>query len=203
VHNVDLRGHGDHADLPGPYTLSTFAADLAALVRDLEAGPAFVCGHSMGAAVAVELAHTHPDLVAGVVAVDGPWVVTAPDRDTLLPSGTLTPDEHVWRGDRIAAARLRLHGSEVDVPAHAVAADSFESLMAWDGPAAVAAVTCPVVALTTDATAEPTRRGAADLPHVRVVPVSDSGHWIQVEHADVVADHVRALVRDVSREVVA
>ena len=138
---------------------------------------------------------------AGVVAVDGPWVVTAPDRDTLLPAGTLTAEEHVWRGDRIAAARLRLHGADatIRVPRHEVAAASFESLMAWDGPAAVAAVTCPVVALTTGSSTEQTRRGAADLPHVRVVPVDDSGHWIQVEHPETVAEHVRSLTRELVR----
>lgn len=67
----DLRGRGASRDLPAPFGLAAHADDVAAVVRELAAGPVTVVGHSMGAFIAVVLAERHPDLVAGLVLVDG------------------------------------------------------------------------------------------------------------------------------------
>jgi len=64
---VDRPGSGYStraADTPAD--LSTQAASLAALVRTLGLGPAFVVGHSLGGAVALTLALEHPVQVAGL-----------------------------------------------------------------------------------------------------------------------------------------
>src|SRR5262249_56946951 len=66
---VDLRGHGLAEKPPGPYSLSLFAADVAALMHRLELGPAVVVGSSMAALIAVELAATHPERVAALALV--------------------------------------------------------------------------------------------------------------------------------------
>jgi lipase len=68
----DLRGRGRSADLPGPYGMRRHAEDLVAVLDRLAPGrPAVVAGHSMGGFVAVTLAAARPDLVAGLVLVDG------------------------------------------------------------------------------------------------------------------------------------
>ncbi|MGP3967274.1 alpha/beta fold hydrolase [Streptomyces sp. 6N223] len=68
---VDQRGHGRSDRPPGAgYGAEEYAADIAALLRERGAGPAVVAGHSLGARNAVALGARHPDLVAGVVAVD-------------------------------------------------------------------------------------------------------------------------------------
>ncbi|MEU1282869.1 alpha/beta hydrolase [Kitasatospora sp. NPDC005856] len=51
-------------------TLDGQIADLAALVRHLDAGPALLVGHSWGAQLAQLLAWQRPELVAGLVLVD-------------------------------------------------------------------------------------------------------------------------------------
>lgn len=66
----DLRGRGRSSDLPGPWGMSTHAADLAALIEVLGA-PVVVAGHSMGGFVAAELARTRPELVAALLLIDG------------------------------------------------------------------------------------------------------------------------------------
>lgn len=66
----DLRGRGRSSDLPGPWGMGRHAADVAAVVESVS-GPVVVAGHSMGGFVAVELARARPDLVAGLVLVDG------------------------------------------------------------------------------------------------------------------------------------
>lgn len=67
----DLRGRGASADLPGPFGMRAHAADCARVLEDLAGRPAVVVGESMGGFVAVVLAAARPDLVAGLVLVDG------------------------------------------------------------------------------------------------------------------------------------
>ena len=67
----DLRGRARSNALPGPYGLRHHADDLARLLDSLEVDRAVVVGHSMGAFVAVWLAHRYPDRVDSLVLVDG------------------------------------------------------------------------------------------------------------------------------------
>lgn len=69
---LDLRGRGD-TDKPesGPFGMAQHAHDVAAAMRGWGLQDAVVVGHSMGAFVAVALAAEHPDLVRGLVLVDG------------------------------------------------------------------------------------------------------------------------------------
>jgi pimeloyl-ACP methyl ester carboxylesterase len=70
----DRRGYGA-SEAPDPYERTTVqeqAEDAAAVLRALAEGPAVVCGEDFGAAVCLDLAQRHPDLVAGAVLVDPP-----------------------------------------------------------------------------------------------------------------------------------
>src|SRR3954447_21334478 len=69
---VDLRGRGD-TDKPesGPFGMAQHAHDIAAAMRGWGLQDAVVVGHSMGAFVAVALAAEHPELVRGLVLIDG------------------------------------------------------------------------------------------------------------------------------------
>jgi len=94
---VDLRGHGRSSKPDGPYDVPTVAEDLAALVECLGLDRPVVAGQSWGGNVVLELAARHPDLVRGIVCVDGGW---------LEPSRTF-PD---WTACRTALAPPRLAG---------------------------------------------------------------------------------------------
>lgn len=61
----DLPGHGALAHVP--FTFAAAVHTLAELVRQEAQGRALVAGLSLGGYVAIELAHCHPDLVAGLV----------------------------------------------------------------------------------------------------------------------------------------
>lgn len=76
---IDQRGHGRSGlAADGRYDGAAYAADVAAVVASLAAGPAVIVGHSLGARNAVEAGARWPDLVAGVVAVDFTPFVEAP-----------------------------------------------------------------------------------------------------------------------------
>jgi pyruvate dehydrogenase E2 component (dihydrolipoamide acetyltransferase) len=70
---IDLPGHGQ-SDKSAPdvadYSVPGLAAAIAEALRALKVTPAIVVGHSLGGAVAMEVAVEHPADVAGLVLVD-------------------------------------------------------------------------------------------------------------------------------------
>lgn len=67
---IDQRGHG-LSDKPATgYEAADYAADIAALIRKLDRGPAILIGHSLGSRNSVTVAAHEPDLVRSVVAID-------------------------------------------------------------------------------------------------------------------------------------
>ena len=71
---VDLRGHGQSDKPDDGYDMQTVTFDLAKLLEVLAVRGyvrPVVCGQSWGGNVVIELAHQYPQLVRGVVAVDG------------------------------------------------------------------------------------------------------------------------------------
>lgn len=68
----DLRGHGQSDAPPDGYQSFDYSADCATLIDDLHLAPLPVVGHSLGALVALELAHDWPKLISWVVLLDPP-----------------------------------------------------------------------------------------------------------------------------------
>jgi pimeloyl-ACP methyl ester carboxylesterase len=63
----DLRGYGETTVVPGKTPLSTFAADLAALLDHLQVERVVIGGLSMGGQIAMEFARQYPDRVRGLI----------------------------------------------------------------------------------------------------------------------------------------
>jgi lipase len=83
----DLRGRGDSEKPEHGYGMARHAADVVAAMQNMGIGPSVVVGHSMGAYVATLIAAEHPDLVAGLVLLDGghpPELPDGLDSDALL-----------------------------------------------------------------------------------------------------------------------
>ncbi|MGE3143115.1 MAG: alpha/beta fold hydrolase [Hyphomonadaceae bacterium] len=66
VIRISARGHGASPDIERPLSMDDFAGDIAALLRRLSLGPAWIAGLSFGGMLAQLLALDHPDLVAGL-----------------------------------------------------------------------------------------------------------------------------------------
>jgi pimeloyl-ACP methyl ester carboxylesterase len=64
---VELQAHGRTADVDRPLTVAGLASDVVALLRTLDVERADLFGYSLGAAVALHIAVTHPELVHRVV----------------------------------------------------------------------------------------------------------------------------------------
>ena len=67
----DLRGRGASRTLPGPWGIDRHAEDVARLITASGRAPVVLLGHSMGGFVTTALVRKFPDLVSGLLLVDG------------------------------------------------------------------------------------------------------------------------------------
>jgi len=71
---LDLRGRGDSGKpLEGSYGLEAHARDVVRTLDHLGVERGVICGHSMGAFVALKTALLYPERVAALVLLDGGW----------------------------------------------------------------------------------------------------------------------------------
>jgi len=68
--SYDLRGHGASERVAGAHTLAKHVADLKALLVALSISKAVFAGHSLGGMIALELAASNPEIVAGLAILD-------------------------------------------------------------------------------------------------------------------------------------
>jgi pimeloyl-ACP methyl ester carboxylesterase len=86
---LDLRGHGE-SDAPTTVSVEDFAADVIAVAEAAGVESAVLCGHSMAGSVALMIAAARPELVRGLVMLDG--VILLPEArrrhvvETFLPA---------------------------------------------------------------------------------------------------------------------
>jgi pimeloyl-ACP methyl ester carboxylesterase len=100
---IDQRGHGHSPRVSGTVTVGQLADDLAELIADLGGRADLLVGHSLGGAVAAELAFTRPELVERLVLEDPPGISRVNDQAWLthqaaeLEAAQADPDGEVQR----------------------------------------------------------------------------------------------------------
>ena len=70
---LDLRGRGDSGKPEAGYGLEAHAGDVIRLLDHLGLERTVICGHSMGAFVALQTALSYPDRVEALALLDGGW----------------------------------------------------------------------------------------------------------------------------------
>ena len=68
---VELPGHRESRVLPEDPSIESFAADVVQVLRRVAPQGAYVGGHSLGGMVALEVGYQAPNLVRGVIAIEG------------------------------------------------------------------------------------------------------------------------------------
>lgn len=68
---MTLRGHGGEGSAPKTLSMENLASDVVALLRGKGISKAIVAGHSMGTRVVHEVLVQAPELVSGIILVDG------------------------------------------------------------------------------------------------------------------------------------
>lgn len=216
---VDARGHG-RSDAPERgYDPAEQAEDLAGVIAGLELNRPAVLGHSMGAATALVLAGTHPDLPGAVLLEDPPaWWTNRPASVELTERRTAMRERAIGlkqrtREDLIACQRAEQPGwSDAELEPWADAKRRFSpnvlSVYDQDNGANVdwqtvlGRMTCPALLITgdpergaivTDASAAMLK---ALVPHLEIAHIPDAGHNIRRDQFARYMDVIRAFLSE-------
>ena len=82
----DQRGYGrtDRPEAIEAYSIQNLTGDLAGMLDKLGIDKAVFCGHDWGGMVVWQMAHLHPDRVAGVIGVNTPYLPRGPVAPTQM-----------------------------------------------------------------------------------------------------------------------
>ena len=202
VVSVDFLGHGESDTPEIQYRLPRFAADVARLLEHLNLKDVVVVGHSMGGAVALELAAGWPELVRSVVSVDT-TLISSPERKTkALPAmlRTLKGPHYLMAARRFAGSMclpsdgeaLKAHVESVmSSPPRHVLLELTRALMAWDGPPALARLKRPLLYIGSRRPLTGQAAMLASSPWVQYAQAAGSGHFLTL----LVPEQINAMIQ--------
>jgi pimeloyl-ACP methyl ester carboxylesterase len=201
---VDLPGHG-RSEGPALGSVTEMAHWLGRVMDAAGIARAAVVGHSMGGAIALEIAAALPDRVARIALLG--TAAAIPVNTMLLDAARETPErayQMITAWSHGAAAKIGGHpvpglwmtGGSLALLARSAPGVLHADLVAcaaWtSGPAAAANVRCPalVIVAANDAMTPP-RNGLALaqlIPGSRTVTLADCGHMLVAEQPDATLD---------------
>ncbi len=118
VVGVEMQGHGRTGNTERRITPAALAEDIVGLLDHLDIDRAHVLGHSMGAAVALELAVTHPTRVRSIVPISASVRPEGMHEDLTDPAkmatSTRLPTPQDFTDFREAYVRLSPHPEQFD-----------------------------------------------------------------------------------------
>jgi pimeloyl-ACP methyl ester carboxylesterase len=112
---VDLAGHGD-SDYAAEYTLTGWAADVAAVYGYLSPRKPLLIGHSAGGRIAWKAAELYGADLLAVVSVDGPVPPPAPQPDTAGLRSRFRQGHRVYADRAEILSRFQLRPDQPALP---------------------------------------------------------------------------------------
>ena len=187
---VELQGHGRTADIERVISPANSASDVIALLDHLGIDHAHVLGHSMGGAVAMELAVSHPDRVLSVVPIS---ITVRPEgmHEDFSDPAKMATSTRMPTADDMAAMkstyqRLSPHPEHFD-DFLAALSSSQEDLRGWSDEQ-LSAVRVPVLFIIGDhdfTTIEHAGLMVANTPGSQLLVLPDTTHMQATHRVDV------------------
>jgi pimeloyl-ACP methyl ester carboxylesterase len=195
VVTVDLPGHGQ-SDSPadGVFSVGLFARAVEAVREEVKADKVVLVGHSMGAPVIRQYARLYPQHVAGLVAVDGPLVMTGfgggargggPPRPQLTGPEGLKARENMIRGMFTPKTPLPLQQQILTMMLKAPEATASGAMAAMFDPALQNDDVIPMPAFAIYAgtgnlpNADDMKK---TLPNFKAAKIEGTGHFVMMEN---------------------
>jgi pimeloyl-ACP methyl ester carboxylesterase len=185
----DLPGFG-RSDAPErEYGIAAFAGDVTRLCDELELHEPVIVGHSMAAAVALEVAAAHPELPSAIVLLDPIPIVPLPELHAQrgqLAEALAGPayrealrgfaEARMFRPTDDPELRARIVDDMCSTPQH-VLVPTFASLSRWSGEGIASRVRIPVLLITAGDGLP------ADMARIRqLLPQLEVGRTVAVGH---------------------
>jgi pimeloyl-ACP methyl ester carboxylesterase len=193
----DLPGYGRSHSTYGEYTISAFAREIAWLCNQLDLRRPTLVGHSMAAAIVLELGATQPDLPSALVLLDPTPIAPVPlfrERMTVLVEALHGPGcEDILRG--FVQARMFRETDDPDqartiteeiccLPQNVIAA-TLASALAWPGESFASRVRLPVLLIQAgDGMPSDLPRTRALIPQIELGRTVGAGHFAHALAAD-------------------
>jgi pimeloyl-ACP methyl ester carboxylesterase len=208
-----LRGHGRSPRGTAGMTIPQLATDCLDLVRGKGITSLVVAGHSMGTRIALEIARQAPEMVRGLLLVDGSNTALAGKDAALSAFDTIVTDhgygtyaralfEAMFFDDKHAALARRLVDRALAVPEE-TAHSLYRNMILWDGVEAqkvMAAIKVPTLVIqSTTRGADYARRTLVEgetgiyetlvkshIPDAEIVAMPGLGHFVTYEEPETV-----------------
>ena len=180
---VELPGHGRSWPPAVDGSIERFAAQVVGVLERLYDRPVCVGGHSIGGMVAIQVAGSAPERVAGVISLEG-WTNHRAARAAFGGdmTGTLSARQEAERKMRRARVTERWSSDQVS---------RFSRIWRrWDGGAILAATRLPVLEIYGDRGRTAPTRAALGLPartDIRLQVIAGVSHYLHVERPGEVA----------------
>ena len=194
VIRFDQRAHGNSDAPDGPYRREDLAADVAALMSQLELERALLVGHSMGGIVAMCAALAYPERVAGLVLLGTAGECSekvAGWYERIARAGEAEGIDGLRSAIYGARSRRRIRG---DAAGLVHVTRCLKSLHSDPLTPKLAALRCPTLLLVGER--DPMGPGASvilqrAIPAATLEVVAGRGHWLHVEAPDLVVDALK------------
>jgi pimeloyl-ACP methyl ester carboxylesterase len=190
---VNLAGHGGSSANRSDWSIANYAADVAAVAKQIPNARIVLVGHSMGATVALAAAPLIGSRVSGIVAVDALRSVGLP------PLATREIEKHIapFRADFVGETRKLVTGSlfprgadkalvqkiayDMSLEPPAVAIPSMQALLSVDLTPLVASIHVPVYAINSDLAPTDAARIKKSLPDFTLDVMDHTGAFPMLE----------------------
>lgn len=202
----DLPGHGISEVGEGPWTVESSADAVAKLLRELEAERVVLVGHSLGAAVAIEVARrSEAPQVSKLLAVESlHHTAVYPRQPDEVVDVVMSLYEADFAGTLRAAVdwlvaphapssvRQAILAEMLDTPPK-VAIPLMRSLLAWDRDGALAACAVPVHVIAAQHLLDDAARTVLE-GRCTITTVAAGGHFLMHEAPQEITAAIQALV---------
>jgi pimeloyl-ACP methyl ester carboxylesterase len=190
---VNLAGHGGSASNRTDWSIPNYAADVAAVARQLPNPRLVLVGHSMGATVALAATPLIGSRVIGIIAVDALRSVGQPPLAPREVEQRVAP----FRADFVGETRKLVSESlfprnanrvlvqkvayDMSLEPPAVAVPSLQALLSLDLAALLPAIHVPVYAINSDLLPTDAARIRKSIPNFTLDVLDHSGHFLMLE----------------------
>jgi pimeloyl-ACP methyl ester carboxylesterase len=190
---VNLAGHGGSASNRTDWSIANYAADVAAVARQLPNPRLVLVGHAMGATVALAATPLIGSRVIGIIAVDALRSVGQPPLAPREVEQRVAP----FRADFVGETRKLVSESlfprnanrvlvqkvayDMSLEPPAVAVPSLQALLSLDLAALLPAIHVPVYAINSDLLPTDAARIRKSIPNFTLDVLEHSGHFLMLE----------------------
>ena len=190
---VNLAGHGGSASNRTDWSIANYAADVAAVARQLPNPRLVLVGHAMGATVALAATPLIGSRVIGIIAVDALRSVGQPPLAPREVEQRVAP----FRADFVGETRKLVSESlfprnanrvlvqkvayDMSLEPPAVAVPSLQALLSLDLAALLPAIHVPVFAINSDLLPTDAARIRKSIPNFTLDVLEHSGHFLMLE----------------------